>query len=535
VDLAERTARAPVTVTRGRRAAEILAVTVLGLLVLVVHNVPYLLRVPYWTDEAWVAVTTRFPLSQLPSVTSSNPVGWSALLRLVTVSGHQTGRLLPLAFAGAAVPLAYWLGRQLRWPWAPASVLAGLLAAAGALLVPAMLVRDDLKQYTADACLSLLVLALTARLEAGWSRRRLAALSVSIWAGMLFSDGVAFTGVAALAAVCLVQLARRDWRRLAEAVIVSAATAILMAAVYLGFYARAVVPGLTAYWAAFYVPVHRGLHAALAFIHGQFDLLHAYFGLGPAWLAVPLVIAGLVTLFWLGHAATAIAVIALWPEMIALSALHKYPFLDLRTSTFLIVITAVVAAIGVAGLGALLRAGLARAGTPAVAAVAAAAVAVVAAGGFAAAARPYVRSKPIPLEDVRDQAHYVLRHAAPGDVILVNANSNWGFAYYWPVGQPAIRHDDANLQGYEAYFPGQPRIIIARNREPSGIAAAMGQAVARAAHSRCARIWVIRTHLTPAERAGWRAAWASDHLAPRPVFGGLLVIPPSSPSCSAPS
>jgi hypothetical protein len=281
VDLAERTARAPVTVTRGRRAAEILAVTVLGLLVLVVHNVPYLLRVPYWTDEAWVAVTTRFPLSQLPSVTSSNPVGWSALLRLVTVSGHQTGRLLPLAFAGAAVPLAYWLGRQLRWPWAPASVLAGLLAAAGALLVPAMLVRDDLKQYTADACLSLLVLALTARLEAGWSRRRLAALSVSIWAGMLFSDGVAFTGVAALAAVCLVQLARRDWRRLAEAVIVSAATAILMAAVYLGFYARAVVPGLTAYWAAFYVPVHRGLHAALAFIHSQFDLLHA--SARPGW------------------------------------------------------------------------------------------------------------------------------------------------------------------------------------------------------------------------------------------------------------
>ncbi len=535
MDLAERTARAPVTVTRRRRAAEILAVTVLGLLVLVVHNVPYLLRVPYWTDEAWVAVTTRFPLSQLPSVTSSNPVGWSALLRLVTVSGHQTGRLLPLAFAGAAVPLAYWLGRQLRWPWAPASVLAGLLAAAGALLVPAMLVRDDLKQYTADACLSLLVLALTARLEAGWSRRCLAALSVSIWAGMLFSDGVAFTGVAALAAVCLVQLARRDWRRLAEAVIASAATGILMAAVYLGFYARAVVPGLTAYWAAFYVPVHRGLHAALAFIHGQFDLQHAYFGLGPAWLAVPLVIAGLVTLLRLGHAATAIAVIALWPEMIALSALHKYPFLDLRTSTFLIVITAVVAAIGVAGLGALLRAGAGpgwhagggrrgrgrrrgrrrgrlRGRRPALRAQ--------------QAHPPGGRPRPGPLRPAarragrRDPGQ---RQQQLGICLLLAGRA---------AGHPPRPRQPAGLRGV---LPGpaahhhrpQPRAVGHRRRHGPGHRQGQG--------GHCARIWIIRTHLTPAERAGWRAAWASDHVVIRPSAGALLVVPPASPSCPASS
>ena len=40
-----------------------------------------------------------------------------------------------------------------------------------------------------------------------------------------------------------------------------AGTAVLMLGVYEAFDARAVVPGLTAYWSAYYVPVGRGLHA----------------------------------------------------------------------------------------------------------------------------------------------------------------------------------------------------------------------------------------------------------------------------------
>ncbi len=142
-------ARAPAA-TR-RLAAEHLAVLTLGLLVVLAHNVGYLLRQPFWTDEAWVAVTTRFPLSQLRATTSSTPIGWSVLLRLFTERGEQTGRLLPLAFAGAAVVIAYWLGRGIGWSRLEVSVGAGLLTAVAVLLVPAMLVRDDLKQYTADA------------------------------------------------------------------------------------------------------------------------------------------------------------------------------------------------------------------------------------------------------------------------------------------------------------------------------------------------------------------------------------------------
>src|ERR1019366_7960149 len=155
-------------------------VLLLGLLVLVVHDVGYLLRQPFWTDEAWVAVTSRFPLSQLPATTSSTPIGWSALLRVFTQSGDQSSRLLPLAFAGIAVLIAYWFARRLGWRQQAGGLLAGL----GVLLVPAMLVRDDLKQYTADACIALLVLALTSRLEREWSRRGLVGLSVAVWGGM---------------------------------------------------------------------------------------------------------------------------------------------------------------------------------------------------------------------------------------------------------------------------------------------------------------------------------------------------------------
>jgi hypothetical protein len=518
---------------RRHRAAEHLLVLALGLLVLAVHDVPYLLRAPFWTDEAWVAVTTRFPLAQLPATTSSTPIGFSALLRVITVSGHQAGRLLPLAFAGAAVPVAYWLARRLDWSWPPASVIAGVLAAAGVLLVPAMLVRDDLKQYTADACLSLLVLALTARLEAGWSRWRLAALSAAAWAGLLLSDAVAFTGVAAFAAVCVVQLARRSWRRLAEALAAGAGTAVLMAAVYEAFDARAVRPGLTAYWAPFYVPVRRGLGASVTFVTGRFEAAHAYFGLGPAWLAIPLVIAGLVTLLRTRRPATALAAAALWPEMLALSALRTYPFLDIRTSTFLFAITAVVAAIGVAGLAALARGGLARAGAARLALPAAVLVAAAAGAGLAAAAAPYVRGHVINPEDVRDQAHYVFRHAAPGDVIVVSQDSNWGFGYYWPVGQPARRPVSSVLQGYEAYFPGQPRIVVALGRHQASVSAAVGQAVARARQRPCARIWLIRTHVLPFEEAAWRTAESQDHLVSSPVVAGLRVIQAGGARCAA--
>jgi hypothetical protein len=502
-------------------------VLLLGLLVLTVHDVGYLLRQPFWNDEAWVAVTTRFPLSALPATTSSTPIGWSFLARLLTVGHSQSARLLPLAFAGIAVVTGYWLARRLDWPGRAPAVAAGVLAGAAVLLGPAMLVRDDLKQYTADACVAMLILAAMARLERQWSRAGLVLLSVSVWGGMLLSHTAAFTGAAALGALCLVQLVRRDWRRLAEAVAAGLASAVLGLAVYEAFDARAVVPGLTAYWQDYFVP-RNGLHAAISFVIRHFELIHRDFGLGPSWLAVPLVLAGLITIARLGRPATALAVVALWPEMLALSVLRKYPFLDLRTSTFLITVTAVVAAIGVAGICAALRARL-RDG--ALATISAAIVAAIALAAFGLAARPYVRSHQIPYEDIRQQTQTVARLAGPLDPIVVSSNSNWGFAYYWADGQPGRRPSSGNLQGYQAYFPGQPRIIVVANRDVPAVAAAMSQALGQARRHSCARIWLVRTHVDTAEHAAWIAVLLRLRLTPTVLPDGAAWVQAGPRSC----
>jgi hypothetical protein len=520
----------PAEVARRRVSAEGGLVLLLGLAVLAAHNVGYMLSQPFWNDEAWVAVTTKFPLSQLRQTTSSTPVGWSFLLRFVTVAGTETPRLLPLAFAGLAVVAAYWLGRGLGWGARPSAIVAGTLAGLGALLSPAMLQRDDLKQYTADACLALLVLALTSWLEKDWSRRRLALLSVSIWGGMLVSDVVTFVGVAAFTAVCLTQLTRRDWRRLTEAVIAGAGTAVLMGAVYEYFYrsAAAILAG-SAHWDGYYVPINEGLHTSLAWIIMMTGRLRPDYGLGPVWLAVPLVAAGLVTIGRLGRPATAVTAGVFLPEMVVMSALKIYPYGDPRTSTGLMTVIMVVAAIGVAGICVLLYRRVAPRAV-AVAAVCVVLVAALTAGGFVA--RPYVRSRSIPTELISQQTRYVARHFRPADVVLVNSSSNWGFAYYWPHGHPARQLTTVNRQGYLAYFPGQ-RIVVAPDRNLTGVTEGLQDALRLVRPGSCARIWLVRTHVNAQEQTAWAIALHRAHLVAVPVGrDGLSAIRPGGNSCA---
>jgi hypothetical protein len=501
-------------------------VLVLALLVLAVHDVGYILSQPYWTDEDWVALTTKFPLSLLPATTSSTPIGWSVLVRVFTVSGTQTARLLPLAFAGAAVAVAYWFARRLAWPRRDVGVGAGLLAGIGVLMVPAMLIRDDLKQYTADAFFAVLAVAVTSRLEREWSRRGLVTLSVVTWGGMLFSDAVAFVGAAGFMAICAVQLSRRAWRRLAEAAAVGAGTAILILAVYKAFDAAAVVPSLTysPHFINYYPPLNGGPQAVLAFVASTFQAERPNFGLGPLWLVALLFVAGVATIFWRGRPATAIALALLWPEMLAISALRLYPFLDTRTSTFLFAVTAVVAAIGVAGACSLLRQWLKGA-----LAIGLAAAAVT---GFAATAQPYVRSHLIPSENMKALTRYVAEHVPASDVILVAEDSNFGFAYYWPDGKPSRVADNAIIQGYEAYYPGQPRIVVALGRDPAAVDTALEQALAQSRQRGCTPIWLLRTHVTSTEEGAYDGWLQQRHLSAVGVgVAGLTMVQVDKSGC----
>ena len=510
---------------RRRATLENLGVLVLGLLVLVVHDVGYVINQPYWTDEDWVALTTKFPLSQLLATTNSTPVGFSVLIRFFTVSGTQSARVVPLAFAGAAVVVAYWFARRLDWPRVEASLCAGLLAGVGMLMVPAMLIRDDLKQYTTDAFFVVLVLAVLSRLEREWSkgnssRRMLALLSVVTWGGMLFSDAVAFMGAAAFTGVCLVPLARRDWRKLRDALIAGVATAALILVVYKAFDAQAVTPSLTfsPHFGGYYPPLHSGKRAFLSFLYQHALTVETHFGLGPLWLGAAAFVLGVVTVLRRGRPATAIALAILWPEMVILAALRLYPFLDPRTSTFLFAVTAVVAAIGVAGLCSLLWPFLKR--------VLAIGLAMAAVAGFVVAALPSVRSHGIPFESMKAVTLYVADHAPAHSVVVLAQDSNFGFAYYWPKGgEPSREPDNTIIQGYEAYYPDQPNIVVALSRTPAGVDTAMNQALAQSRARGCTPIWLIRTHTKVVEWDAYQA-WIKQHDATgsRPDGSSDLVV-----------
>jgi hypothetical protein len=512
---------------RRRLSFEHLVAGVLALLVLVVHDVGYIFSQPYWTDEDWVALTTKFPLSALPATTNSTPIGWSVLIRFFSVSGTQSARVVPLAFAGAAVVVAYWFARRLDWPRREVSIGAAVLAAIAMLLVPAMLIRDDLKQYTTDAFFAILVLAVTSRLERDWSRRMLVTLSVVTWGGMLFSDTVAFVGAGAFAAVCVVQLVRRDWRRLAQSIVVGAITGILILAVYKGFDARAVTPSLTysPHFASYYPP-RRHLRELVDFVISKLQAENSHFGLGPLWLVAVTFVAGVVTVFRRGRPITGTALALLWPEMLLISALHLYPFLDARTSTFLFAVTTVTAAVGVAGMCSLLL--------PWLKGMLAAGLAVAALAGFMVASAPFVRSHNIPDEDMKAITLYVAEHVPSGDPVVLAQDSNFGFAYYWPAGQPSRVPNDSIIQQYEAVFPDQPRIVVATSRTPAGVDAAMKQALAQSRAHGCTPMYLIRTHLSADEENAYDSWLNQRHLsatAISPALGGLTIVRLNASTC----
>jgi hypothetical protein len=180
-----------------------------------VHNTSYLLSTPFWNDEEWVAISTKLPLHDLARDSASTPLGWGLLLRLMVFGGQQRYRLVPLAFAGLGAVAAYALARSLPWRSRWVAISAATLAGVVTLFAPSSLVRDDLKQYTSDAFVTLILLWLLARLEANWSARRFSQLLVAVVLGFLFSAPAAFVGAAVLLSYGLVCLIKGQWRRFA--------------------------------------------------------------------------------------------------------------------------------------------------------------------------------------------------------------------------------------------------------------------------------------------------------------------------------
>ena len=497
--------RFPVRVERG---IDVLIGGLLAAATFFVHDVRYMLTVPLWTDELWVAISTRLPLHDLLRVTSSSPPGWTLLLRMVPYGYPERIRIVPLMFAALTVVAAYVYARSLPWPTLLLARIGGILAGVAALLVPSVLIRNDLKQYTADAFVTIVVLYLISRLESQWTgpswSRRLVELAVFIPVGFLFSTAAIIVGAAAWGSVFIAVLIRRDWRRLLRTTLAGAACMACLLVIYLVVYRPGAPPGLTEYWADYYVPVADGWGPSWDFLVGVQTRIVRWIGMGPALLVLGLLAAGIATLVRLRRVACALAVPVLVALMIVLSAARQYPLFDVRTAHFLTVALAVTAAIGAAGLCAL----AAR-----LHAAVAVGLALLLFAGFAIAppVREHLRAQTIPKEDLGTPTQYIADHLQPGDTVVVPMMSSWGFAYYWPHGEPTIAPVTSNLQQFIAVFPDQPFIMVATDGRPAGVDEVMTRALERATGPEGnGRIWFVHVHVKPAELAEYRA-WAEAH------------------------
>jgi hypothetical protein len=484
---------------------------------LFVHPISKLLHQPYWVDEAWVADLTRASWSRMVAVGSPTPVGFVALLKLVPGSGQQRGRLLVLGFSVLGVVAAYVFARTLQWNSRRFAQFAGIATAFVVMMAPVSLIRNDLKQYTCDAFCAIAILTLGAKSERD-SDFPLAWLGGAAVAAALFSSTSAFVTVAMFGGLLISAVTRRQWQRAREIAIAGAITGVLLAA----YFALVVNPklsnGLHAYWAANY-------------LHGTpLDVLHASWHrlrllasdlAMPAIFFVLLFFAGVYELDRLRARAVAVAVPLLWIEMVIIGRLQKYPFLDLRTSQFLLVSSLLVVAIGAVGLVRL-------AGTR-LHLVAGVAMAVVLAVSFTAGCRRFVDKTAISQEDARSQTEYVAAHRTSRDVILVNGSGNFGFAYYWPHGHVVLKRDNSGA-GFRGRVAGVDA-VYATDRTNAAVADALREALRRAhGPDGDGRIFIVRTHLNGDEVIAWRQAFVDLGVHPTKVGVGreaLLVIDPA--------
>jgi hypothetical protein len=487
---------------------DLVTVVVLVALIPVVHDVGSLLTQSYWLDESWVALSVRSSVGDLALVTSSTPIGWTLLLRLIP--NPDDLRLLTLAFHAVGVGAAYAFGRLLPWPTRACAWLAGLACGAAVLLLPAQQLRSDLKQYTADAAVTLILLALAAWTESGWSRRRLGITVAAVPFCMLVSHVTAIATVAVFAGLVLVPAVQRRWRRCAEAGVAAAVAAAILGVIYVTISGRNRNEALVNYWIAYFPTVGQ----LPAYLHSRIQPLLPLFGM-PGPLLLALLVAGLVTIAWRRAYAVLIAILLLPVLCVVLGVARIYPLLDVRTSNFLLVTVAAVAGLGVVGLALGLTA-LGRrfitAGwrTPVAVGLTLAALAAFTLSNvdwyrFDGRRPGIAATTPMITEDIRDATVYVRSHRAPRDVVLLSYQARYGVAFYWD-DSPLRPQVFPNSVGWVPALPDGVPFVVSAGTTPDDVSAALTQALTLATRNG-SRIWLIRTHWT-GEKAGWTSALA---------------------------
>jgi hypothetical protein len=489
---------------RPNRSAQWVDATLIAMLVplaVVARRPGYLFSHSFWLDEGWVADSVRAPFHQLRLLTSSTPIGWTLLLRLIPdVGPPERLRALPLAFGVLSVVPAYLLGRRLG---RIAAVAAGLAAA----LAPTALRNHSLKQYSADAFVTLLLLWLTARLEAGWSRRRLAALCLVCCAAVLVSHASVFVSVAVLGALALWALVQRRWERLGWLLVLGLGVVVVEAAIYLAFAAPGDNASMRRVWADQMIPLERGLLPAAGLAADRFTDAFRGIGFGPWPLAVAVVTAGLVALWRARLPAVATAVGLLAAELVVAAVGQRYPLLDDRTSLFFTTLLTVCGAIGIAWV--VSWSARRPVALPLGVAVAVGAGVLLLPAAYAGAMQP------LPPSRVRQQVSYVLSHRQPGDVVVVGAAASFMFGYYWPERPSFAPTTVPTAVLFQVDYPGREDLVLLRRRRPPElILATLHEAAAR---SRSGRVWVVLAEAGDRDRTWNQAMDSVGRIAHRPL------------------
>src|SRR5262249_38142807 len=151
------------------------------------------------------------------------------------------------------------------------------------------------------------------------------------------STAAAFVVVAVFVGLFVAAVAGRAAERIRTVGLAGAGVALALSA----YFALVVVPhtsaSLRAYWDDFYLPLSP---RAASIAWQRFETLAPAIGLA-ALLAVALFVLGCVMLARMGRPGLACALPVLWLEMFAVGVAHRYPFLDERTSLFLLVVSLV--------------------------------------------------------------------------------------------------------------------------------------------------------------------------------------------------
>ena len=440
----------------GRPAAHGLVAVGLMVLAVAIRDPRYLLTRSFWLDEGWVVDSVRAPLHQLDLLTSSTPIGWTLLLRLVPpVGGPERYRLLPLAFAAACALAAWWLGRlvgggpggRASWAW-----LYGLCCGVAGAASAAVLSHTWLKQYTAEAFVALVLAVLLARVERAWSWRSLAAFAAAGVAGFLVSNTAPLVTAAGVGGLWLTTLAGRRWSRLPALAATTAGLALADGVLYQVLASNGSTLPLRRYWRLRYLSLDDGVGAAAHLVWQRLAAELGSLGWGPWWLALALIGVGLVALWRAGLPALALAVPAVGAELVVLGFAGAYPFLERRTAIFYAALLTVTAA---AGLATLARLGLEHRATAPLAVAGLVVAGVLLVPGWARAGRG-----DIPGEDVKAQVADVLARNRPGDPVLVTFAATFSFAYYWPDRPTFVPTTVPTAVGFMPTFPGRPELVL---------------------------------------------------------------------------